>query len=425
VLEHTWTLAQRWSPALLLVIITLGAVRVGLLAFTDHYRGNDWYDATWHLSHGGLATLESSALVLTGEHLGPVVVILLFFALWRTGRSISRVLLTVMVLAMFAYSALLQWFLPLQYYYARYLLSEIVPFALLLVVVRSADWWSTPAFRPFLKGAAVVTAAWFLWFAWPLVGTREGSDGETSLAKIAARLDGGSVLLVDETSIVNAHRFVTPLRFWFGKQVYSVRKWGEIYDIVRDLRRAGMNNLLLLSGTDDVPAPFEFDTHFRFEQHAMASKLTIPRKVALDMQNLTLAHLGRNIIRPDALADGIELADLPPGCCSGFFPGRFWTKGSASIHDLPVPSGAWHVLIVTMRGSRPNYENSGLRLRANGRDLRLLESEGAKFVFLLDTVEAPASLNLDIESTPFVPREAGISSDERHLGVDIASLRVE
>ena len=38
----------------------------------------------------------------------------------------------------------------------------------------------------------------------------------------------------------------------------------KIYDIVRDLRRAGMNNLLLLSGTDDVPAPFEFEAPFRF-----------------------------------------------------------------------------------------------------------------------------------------------------------------
>lgn len=424
-LERTWALAQRWNPALLLIIVALGAVRVGLLAFTDHYRGNSWYDATWRLSHGGAAAVESSALVLIAEYLGPVVVALLFLALWRTGRSIPRVLLTVMVLAMIAYSALLQWFLPQQYYYGRYLLSEVVPFALLLVVVRCADWWSSPRVRPYLKAAAAFTAGWFLWFTLPLVGVREGSDGEASLAKIAARLDGGSVLLVDETSIGNAHRFVTPLRIWFGKQVYCVRHWSQIYDIVRDLRRAGMNNLLLLSATDDVPAPFEFDTYLRFEQHAMASTLTIPRKVALDAQNLTLARLGPDIVPRNALAIGIELVDLPAGCCSGFFPGRFWTKGSASIRAVPVPQGTWHRLIVTMHGSRPDYAASALRVRANGGELPLLESEGTRFVFSLDSLEPATSLDFDVESTTFVPREAGMSIDERQLGVDIASLRVE
>jgi hypothetical protein len=40
-------------------------------------------------------------------------------------------------------------------------------------------------------------------------------------------------------------------------------------------------------------------------------------------------------------------------------------------------------------------------------------------------MEPAASLDLDVESTTFVPREAGMSIDERHLGVDIARLRVE
>jgi hypothetical protein len=424
-LERAWNLAQRWNPAILLMIVALGAVRVGLLAFTDHYRGNDWYDVTWRLSHGGLAVVESSALVLTAEYLGPAVVILLFLALFRTGDSLPRALLTVMVLTILAYSAVLQWFLPMQYYYGRYLLSEVVPFALLLVTVRCADWWSLPAWRPWVAGAAAFTAAWFLWFTLPLVGTREGSDGEASLARIADRLDGASVLLVDETSIVNAHRFVTPLRFWFGKQVYSVHKWGEIYDIVQDLRRAGMRNLLLLSGNEDAPAPFEFDTHIRFEQHAMASGLTIPRVQVLDMQNLTLSRLGRNILPPDALARGIELADLPEGCCSGFFPGRIWTKGSASIGDLPLPPGTWHRLVVTMRGYRRDYEGIDLRVRANGEELPLLESDGARFVFGLASVESTTPLKLDVQSTTFVPRRAGLGIDDRRLGVDIASLRVE
>lgn len=424
-LQQAWNVAQAWSPALLLAIIALGAARVGLLAFTDHYRGNTWYDGAWRMSHGGLDAVKTSALLLTGEYIGPAIVVLLFFALRKIGNDIPRALLTVMVLVMLAYSAVLQWFLPLQYYYGRYLLSETVPFALLLVVVRCADSWPSAALRPWIKAAAAVSVAWFMWFTLPIVGTREGSDGETSLARIANQLDGGSVLLVDETSIVNPHRFETPLRFWFGKQVYGVHHWDQIYDIVRDLRRAGMSNVLLLSGDDDVRAPFVVDQHLRFEQHAMASTVHIPRKQALDALGLTLSRLGPHLVPPDSLAKGIELADLPAGCCSGFFPGRIWTKGSATIDELPVPQGTWHRLVITMRGFRRNYEGIGLKVRANGEELPLIEANGTQFVFSLDPTGSPKSLKLDLQSTIFVPRQVGISIDERRLGVDIASLRVE
>ncbi len=300
-----------------------------------------------------------------------------------------------------------------------------MPFALLLVVVRCMDWWPSAASRPWIKIAAAVTFVWFLWFTVPIVGTREGTDGETSLEGIANQLDGGSALLVDETTIVNPHRFETPLRFWFGKQVYGIRHWDQIYDIVRDLRRAGMSNLLLLSGDDDISAPFVFDRHYRFEEHAMASTVRIPRHQALDALNLTLARLGPNVLSPDALATGIELADLPPGCCSGFFPGRVWTKDSAAIDGLEVPAGPWHRLVITMRGFRPGYTDIGFRVRANGRDLPLLGIDGTTFVFAFEPAVAPSGLKLELQSSIFVPRQAGIGIDERRLGVDIASLRVE
>ncbi|HEX5121816.1 MAG TPA: hypothetical protein VFV97_01120 [Rhodanobacteraceae bacterium] len=424
-LQRAWNVAQIWNPALLLLLVALGAIPVALLAFTDHYRGNDWYDTVWRMSHSGLDGVRSSALVLTAEYMGPATVVLLFFALRKPGEDIPRALLTIMVLAMVAYSALLQWFLPLQYYYSRYLLSEVVPFALLLVVVRCMDWWPSASSKPWIKIAAAVTFVWFLWFTVPIVGTREGTDGETSLEGIANQLDGGSALLVDETTIVNPHRFETPLRFWFGKQVYGIRHWDQIYDIVRDLRRAGMSNLLLLSGDDDVSAPFVFDRHYRFEEHAMASTVRIPRHQVLDALNLTLGRLGPNILPPDALATGIELADLPPGCCSGFFPGRVWTKDSAAIDGLEVPAGPWRRLVITMRGFRPGYTDIGFRVRANGRDLPLLGVDGTKFVFAFEPAAAASGLRLELQSSIFVPRQSGIGIDERRLGVDIASLRVE
>jgi hypothetical protein len=76
-----------------------------------------------------------------------------------------------------------------------------------------------------------------------------------------------------------------------------------------------------------------------------------------------------------------------------------------------------------MRGYRRDYDDIDLRVRANGAALPLLESNGARFVFALESTESP--MKIEIKSTTFVPRDVGLGIDERRLGVDIATLKVE
>ena len=190
-----------------------------------------------------------------------------------------------MVLVIIAYSAALQWFLPYQYYYARYLLSELVPFTLLLVVIRGADWWHMAALRRWIAISLGVTGVYFIWFTWPLIGFREAEGAESSIARIANKLDHGSVLLVDETTIDFAARYITPLRMWYGKSVYSVRGYSQVRAIVRDLRRVGVQDMLLLRGTSDISAPFVNDMRVHFEQTRMERRLPFRAKAKWRLRN--------------------------------------------------------------------------------------------------------------------------------------------
>jgi hypothetical protein len=426
-MQRAWFQMQRWSPLLLLVLLVLGAVRVGLLAFTDYYRGNDWYDQSWLMSHAGTDAVLRSALVMAAENLGPVLVLLLPFALWRSGASASRALLTAMVLGMIANTALLQWFLPFQYYYSRYLLSELVPFILLLVVLRCADWWRVAPRRPWIAAAFASTCVYFAWYTWPLIGLREAHGAESSLARIANEVGPGSVLLIDEEGIDFASHFVTPLRMWFGTDVYSIHDFAQIPVIVQDLKHAGAENILLLSGRDGIPRLFSYDMRVHVEQTRMERSPYIPRRSETDVADFVVSRLDDSAFAGMLLASstGLGLADLPRGCCLGFEADGIWTRAHSSIRRLALPRGSWQRLVITMRGYRPDYAQTGLVVRANGKELHLDKTDGATFEFLLGPLEGPAPLELELNTSTFVPRELGLNDDSRRLGLDIATLHIE
>jgi len=419
--------AQRWLPLLLLALVLAGAARAGILAFTDHYKGNTWYDEIWGMSHGGYQAILRSALLIAAEHLGPALVILLPLALWKPRSSAPSVLLTVMVIVMIGYTAVLQWFLPYQYYYARYLLSEVVPFSMLLIALRAADWWQRPALRPWIVGAMAFTGAYFAWFSWPLIGLREASGADTSLARIADQLDRRSALLIDEASIQDPARFITPLRMWFGKSLYSIHDMSQLPAIVLDLKRAGIDDLHFLGPDRNVPAPFVFEMKTRFEQTAMKRSPLIPRDTDTTTQDFVLSRLDDERFTALALtsSDGLEMSDIAPACCTGFFPRDVWTEERALIRRLALPKGTWRRLTVTMHGYRPDYAQSGLVLRVNSKELSDRKLDGRTFEFSLGELEGPISFDLEVDAQTFVPRELGLNDDPRHLGVDIATLRVE
>jgi hypothetical protein len=425
-LLRLWFHAQRWSPLLFVVFLLIAAGRVAVLAFTDYYKGNAWYDLTWNMSHAGSPALLRSAILVAAENMGPALPLLLPFALWKSGDSPRRALLTLIVLVMIGYSAALQWFLPYQYYYARYLLSELVPFTLLLVVIRCADWWHVGTLRRWITIATAITGIYFAWFTWPLIGFREAEGAESSLTRIASQVDQGSVLLVDETSINFAARFVTPLRMWFGLNVYTVRDFGQLPAVVRDLRRVGVQDIVLLRGTGDVPAGFAYDMRIHFEQTRMERTAYLPRASEADVADFVLSRLDDSALAATLLTGpGLELSDLPSGCCSGFDPDGVWTKRHAALRGLALPKGSWQRLVITMHGYRPDYTQAGLVVHANGKELRLEKADGPTFEFSLGPIEGPTPLELELDTRTFVPRELGLNDDPRHLGLDIGTLHID
>lgn len=427
VLSSTQGLLERGAPLILLALVAYGIVKTGLLAFTDHYRAHPWYDIRWQSSHAGWLAVARSTLVVSVEHLTPLVALLVPFALWRPGRSAERTLLMAMCLMVAAYVVAVQWFTPYQYYYARYLLSELVPFMLLLVILRCVDWWKIQRLRPWLVLGGLITAGYCAWFTLPLVGFKEADGAEASISRIASRLDDTDVLLIDAKNISLYQRLSTPLRLWFGKRVYILENRNQLLEIIRDLKRARFSDIYLLGGTPSTLPDFELVDHITYGQRVMAYKPFVPRSVQVESLDMAFYRLNESAWAGNALisASGVSPAELGTNCSTGFHADGIWTDGKATIHSVLLPHGHWRSFSLKVGGSRPDYDRAQVEVLIDGRKLRQAGVHGNEIHFEIDALDESTIADIEIRSTTFVPSKLGIGVDNRHLGLDIQALKLQ
>jgi hypothetical protein len=425
-LSSAWIGGQRWIGILFIALVALGLARAGLLAFTDHYQGNPWYDIRWHASHGGMEAWRQGSLYVAAAQLSPFIALLVFFSLWQPGRSGARVLLVTMLLAMTAYTALVQWFVPYQYYYARYQLSELIPYALLVVVVRGHEWWHWPRIRSGLIAALVLSGAYFSWYTWPLVGFREGDGAHESLTRIADHLDSNDVLLFDQYATLNPHEIVTPLRFFFGKYVYTFSDHSRVLEIVHDLTGSFGDIYLATSRGTPAPAGFVLVEDTLFRESVMAHSIAIPRASTSGADLLAIYRFDAETYAVAAIqsASGLRMGLMRPNCCQGIYPDNAWTNGHATLRNVPVPSGQWHELLLKVCGYRTDYDQSDVKVSVNGQELVAKGFRDNVFTFDLGALEGPAQMSVEISSNTFVPKQRGVNEDPRELGIDIDTLRL-
>jgi hypothetical protein len=427
-LSATWSLGQRWGVVVLFAIVALGFVRIGVLAFTDSYQDHPWYDSFWHASHGGYDTWRLGALWVVAEHLSPFAAALLPLALWRPGDSPARALLIVFALSMTAYTALVQWFVPYQYYYARYYLSELVPYLLLLVIIAAYDTRRAASSRVILRAALACAVAYFVWYTWPLIGFREADGAYDSIGRIASSMDSDDVLLFDaKATPIAAHELVTPLRFVFERFVYVVHDASALQDIVHDLGEAGFGDIYYAGARGD-PAPpgFARVDNLQVEQTLLEHRPSIPRESSQIIYPMTLYRLDAKAFASAELVSpkGLPFASLPADCCSGVYVDRMWTDGDATIRNLELPRGKWHTLRLDVFGYRGSYDDTALKVYADGVELSSHGFRDNAFTFDLG-IEGPKTIDLRVSSSTFVPQQRGTNDDTRTLGVDIDRVSVQ
>jgi len=227
------------------VTVMIRLYKVYKLGYSDTYGNDPWLNGHWKLSGAGGEAVARSSVINWLIYTSPALVLFGGLALLRRKLDFRLVLVLVLVGSSLGVFLLLNPILPYQYYYARYLVSESVPYAIVGCVValfsgESQKW------RRIGIIAVLVTIPLFGYYSFKQIGAEEGVRPLSVLRQIAGHVEKDDVLLI-EPSQWKIPRFgvETPLRFYFGLKTFVLPK--KARDVVSRELANSFRNVWLLS----------------------------------------------------------------------------------------------------------------------------------------------------------------------------------
>jgi len=280
-------LLDRGPIAIVSVALLLGLVRIYRFGWTGQYLHTS-LDTRWHLAETGWKAASATSLWTLIVFLGPLLVVLLFVLIARKCNDPRLGFLRWFLAGFFAYAMLLQWLVPYSPYYARYMLSEVVPYTLLLIVYT----WST--LRPRVTRASVslamiLSAVYAAGLSVAQIGKDENDGAYSALARLTAKVDPSDLILLyaPPDSSVNQSEVKTPLLYTFHLNVVTVGSAALANPGYLAKLDAMYDDVFLITTRTHAPAGFEHEDDTRFAvksfewNHSFPHKLLTARNVLL------------------------------------------------------------------------------------------------------------------------------------------------
>lgn len=206
-------------PFVGLILFALGLYKAHKLGFTDAYAMNAWEGRRFQLAGSGWRGFFSTSLVASATYLSPFLWVSIVPSLFLSREPYLKAL-SFFVVAFLAYVSILQWVLPYQPYYGRYLVSEFVPYVILLV----ACVWGRLAARSRLSGLFSVLLAfgliWSIGLSVLQLGKKEHGGVVESIESLTEGMDSGDAIIIAYPICCNLQsRLATTLSFTQGMNV--------------------------------------------------------------------------------------------------------------------------------------------------------------------------------------------------------------
>lgn len=340
-----------WVPvAVVWGALLLGLIKIYRLGWTDRYVSDPWLGTVWHLARMGRHSAAASSLSMLVVFLGPFLV-LSFLALATSAKREPKVAFIFwFVSGFFAYVLLLQWVVPYGPYYARYLLSELVPYTILFVVcVWGAMRRCTG--RMLLSACIVLSVLYGTVLSAAQIGKNENEGAYAGLARISAPVGPSDLVLLylQPNSPYDQSQIKMPLLYTFQHQTVTVsaQDLGDAMYLAK--LDAIYNNVFLLTEGGYAPPGFDLveSTQFDVKQyrrsHSFPHKLYPPADVVLNLYQMKHVRLPEGAALGFA-ANGMGVRWLESGWSS---PERWgtWSSGNRALlridpRDLPEVSGS-------------------------------------------------------------------------------------
>lgn len=296
--------------AIALILAAIG-FRGYLLAFTDHYAQSRWLGAKWNIAAHGFKSLKYLSLYSLGIMLSPIGLLAFLIGLFQIGKlAFTRAMFAPLAICCFGFFAALtvkQLTTPYLYYFGRYLISELLPLA---IVCAAIAIHSLTRYMPRYKG--IVVAAYCLCvfiLLYPALSARlklrEGVQFFEAMSCIDEVTPGRSVVLIDKNGFPETS-VVTALRFSFGKPTFAFRSGhfgepGKLKDLIAFFQSKGFE-VYLLSTSDSWGSREGFSKVMRIP--------TIMRGISSRASPPTRVQSIRGVVHVYSLKPQSELPDI-------------------------------------------------------------------------------------------------------------------
>lgn len=421
---------QKGLPYLMLLVLLRGLYHVYNLGFTELYRDNQWLDVRWEMVGQGIHSFSYSSIVVTVLYISPFLFVLFLLALF-VAKGYQRLLLCFLLL-FWVYIALFQWLIPYQFYYARYLLSEVVPYSILFAVV-SFPLHAISAYQKRLFYLIIVaTSGYYVYYSIHQLQGNEAQTAYENLQVISKHVEDDDLLLLNKNGFLFRGEIQTALLYLFDKKVFA---YHNTYDFGTQIlpplsQNHHFNDLFILSQKKLYTPYLDLVDNVIYQQHRYEHKNSIPTKFEKQQAPLHLYKINEFKMYQFFMQeyDNLLFNFNPYLDKKGFYSNLIWTSDHSTIVNFTYDTFGKTDLILETNGWRPvraDLAALNLRVIINGQPALFSQAEENKYYFRIpDTINQIQ--RIDIMVNTFVPsRSIPGNQDDRHLGIDIKEIYFE
>lgn len=412
---------MHWVFCGALILVVLLSLRKGYtLAYTDlyaHLRGD--------VGGQGWESFRRSNIFVTMLYLSPVGFGMFVYAMVRVfpqKREIPWIFLVLFLSLFWYFHTVMRFTTMYHYYYARYLLSEVVPFTLFAVCLVLGTWglkgrWG----KGWAIGLSVIMGTYFLYYTSHQFLGRSVAGAYPALKQVQERVQKGDLLLLVGIEPPLNWLIQTPLSFFFYLNTCSVKRMLDLEN-ARGKRFLNQFDDLFVLSRQQLKVPlldFLGEISYSagdFEKSKSIPTLYYPFETTFYLHQAKSSLLSRKVIyTEERQEDLVNFHDVD------------WTNGNGiirNIHILLDPEDRF--LVLRTKGWNPFLRNHAWgvpELHVNGTALPFYSRRKDSYTY--DMGGDPKVLEeIRILSPTFVPRDLGFGDDPRSLGVDVASLAI-
>lgn len=219
-----------WPLCLLLAALLFIGYRGYLLAFSNHYITHRWFGSRWDIAGKGLEAVKHLNITVLAAFLSPIGMLFfllgLYFLLSKSLIKREHMLFGVFAFLLFVVLTGKQLMSPYLYFYGRYLVSELLPLAIIISVYGAYElslYFKQQHISVLIVLCYLFSFAYYsLPAAWAHTRQTEAFAFYSEMKKVADIVGPKAVLFIEKRKFPEV-QIVTPFRFTYGLHTFSFR----------------------------------------------------------------------------------------------------------------------------------------------------------------------------------------------------------